>query len=223
MDFSVRPVQSNVTAGWLKHKHYAKRIPPISHSYGLYDSELILQGVCTYGPPCRMLNKGYGIFGGEFEVDTLELNRLVVNDNLPKNTLSFFVSQTFKLLPAPICLVSYADSNAGHHGYIYQATNWIYTGITGIEATYFDKRQNIILHPRTVVGMFGSRSAETLPDYIVVNKESGGKFRYIKFLGSKKDIKSMNGFLKYQVSEYPKGDNKRYDSSHKPSVQRVLF
>lgn len=29
-----------------------------------------------------------------------------------------------------LILVSYADSAQGHHGYIYQATNWIYTGIS---------------------------------------------------------------------------------------------
>jgi len=58
----------------------------------------------------------------------LELNRLVIDEGSKKNVLSFFVSQTLKKLPCPNVVVSYADTSQNHHGYIYQATNWIYTG-----------------------------------------------------------------------------------------------
>ena len=65
------------------HKHYAKRIPLIKYSFGLYTKENLF-GICTFGLPCRMLNMGYSIFGGQYTMQTLELNRLVVNDNLEK-------------------------------------------------------------------------------------------------------------------------------------------
>jgi hypothetical protein len=107
----------------------AKRIPSISYAFGLY-SEIGLVGICTYGSPCKLMNDGFCIFNGDLSVPTLELNRLVVNDYLEKNVLSYFVSQTLSLLPCPLCAVSYADIGEGHHGYIYQATNWLYTGVT---------------------------------------------------------------------------------------------
>src|ERR1019366_3114745 len=47
-----------------------------------------------------------------------------------KNTLSFFVSGCLDLMPKPSCIVSFADPNNHHHGYIYQATNWFYSGLT---------------------------------------------------------------------------------------------
>ena len=85
-------------------------------------------GICTIGkPPSPSLC--IGICGESESQYVYELNRLVVNDGLPKNSLSYFVSRVLQLLPQTI-LVSYADTSQNHHGYIYQATNWIYTGLT---------------------------------------------------------------------------------------------
>jgi len=221
--YKVIPIDSFQCKDWLLNKHYAKRIPAIVYSFGLYDKELILQGVCTFGTPARMLNNGYGCFGGELSITTYELNRLVVNDGLEKNTLSFFVAECLKLLPKPICIVSYADGNNGQHVYIYKATNWIYTGITSIENIYIDKRTNEVIHPRTIVSIYGSRELDKLPKHIEITKEESGKYRYFQFLGNKKQIKEMKSKLKYKILEYPKGNNKRYDSSYNPTVQARLF
>jgi len=43
-------------------KHYAKRMPIIEHSFGLYDLLGILQGVCCFGPPPRFWNNGGHLF-----------------------------------------------------------------------------------------------------------------------------------------------------------------
>lgn len=221
--YSVRTIESSQCKDWLLHKHYAKRIPAIVYSFGLYDEKLLLQGICTFGTPARMLNNGYGCFGGEIQITTYELNRLVINEGLEKNILSFFVAECLKLLPKPVCIVSYADGNNGHHGYIYQATNWIYTGITSSEKIYINTRTNDVLHPRTVVSMFGSREVEKLPDYIEISKEESGKYRYFQFLGNKTEVKRMKKHLKYEILPYPKGNNNRYDAGYKPAVQTVLF
>jgi hypothetical protein len=59
-------------------------------------------------------------------------------------------------------VVSFADTNEGHHGGIYQAGNWIYSGITPPK-THFRDKQGKVWHSRqtTTTGMtnqFGSRS-----------------------------------------------------------------
>ena len=221
--YKIRPIDSFQCKDWLLHKHYAKRIPTIVYSFGLYTTDLILQGVCTFGTPARMLNNGYGCFGGELSITTYELNRLVVNEGLEKNVLSYFVTECLKLLPKPTCIVSYADGNNGHHGYIYQATNWIYTGITSMEKIYIDKRTNDVIHPRTIVSTYGSREVDKLPEWIEVSKEESGKFRYFQFLGNKKEVTEMKAKLKYEVLPYPKGENSRYDASYKPTIQTQLF
>ena len=61
---------------------------------------------------------------------TIELNRLVANDGHPRNMMSFFVAKTWGWLPKPSALISYADPEMGHLGFIYQAVNWLYTGMT---------------------------------------------------------------------------------------------
>ena len=219
-EFQVRSIPPEQTHDWLKRKHYAKRVPQIQYAFGLYDMSLILQGVCTYGSPARMMNNGYGIFGGKYEVPTFELNRLVVNEGLPKNVLSFFVSQTFKMLPNPICLVSYADSNAGHHGYIYQATNWIFTGQTPPRKKFITKDGKDV-HESTITHKSKKEQEALLQDLIIDEQE--GKFRYLQFLGNRNDVKKMRSLLAYDVQPYPKGDNSRYDASYKPSTQGSLF
>ncbi len=219
--YFVKSIKKQLCKEWLLHKHYAKRVPLIKFSFGLYTKENLF-GICTYGSPCRMLNMGYSIFAGEYEMETLELNRLIVNDNLEKNVLSFFVAQTFKLLPKPLVLISYADINNGHHGYIYQATNWIYTGLTSKRKKIIDM-QGKEIHERTINSKLGTSNKKKLLEQNYIVDEQEGKFRYVKFLGSKKQIKKMKEKMSYKTYKYPKGENRKYDASYKISVQKELF
>ena len=128
--FKVEVIHNSDTKEWLLKKHYAKRIPVILYAYGLFDTQNILIGVCTFGnAPSSFWNNGGTLFDNKHEIKTVELNRLILNDHNEKNLTSFFVSQCIKLLPKEIVIISYADMNNNHCGYIYQATNFIYTGI----------------------------------------------------------------------------------------------
>lgn len=204
--YNVNPIKSEQTYDWLLHKHYAKRIPSISFAFGLYQSE-ILKGVLTIGKPASP-SLCDGICGREYSKYVYELNRLCVDDNLEKNTLSYFVSNSLKLIKENLILVSYADSLWNHNGYIYQATNWIYTGAT-------KERTDIGFEDGT-----HSRHYDKNIDY-TIRKFRSSKHRYVYFIGNlKKDFKKN---LKYKIEDYPKGENKKYDSSYKPEVQLNLF
>ena len=122
----VRPIQKTEYEKWLLEKHYAKRLCSVSYAYGLYINKMI-EGVITFGMPPSS-NLAESICGQEYSKIVLELNRLITNENLPKNTLSQFVSKAIKNLPKPKIIISFADPNMNHNGYIYQATNFIYTG-----------------------------------------------------------------------------------------------
>ena len=107
-----------------------------------------------------------------------------------------------------IILVSYADTSMNHNGYIYQATNWIYTGAS---------------KERTDLGFEDgshSRHYDKNIDYSI-RKFRSSKHRYVFFIGKfkKQFIKSLN----YKIESYPKGENKKYDSSYQPKVQLNLF
>tara|TARA_R100000808_G_C2143167_1_gene150949 strand:+ start:403 stop:1077 length:675 start_codon:yes stop_codon:yes gene_type:complete len=210
--YKVKPIKKELCKEWLLYKHYAKRMCSISYAFGLYING-VLNGVCTFGfPPNYNYNNGKCVFN-EYECLTLELNRLVVNDGLQKNTLSFFVSKCLKMLPKPSCVVSYADQNQGHNGYIYQATNWIYTGVSTPKHKYvfedgstFDIRRGIHNKGKVV-------------DKILMKPTH----RYLYFNGSRKEVKKMKKHLKMEIYNYPKGENKRYNADFKPTIQTELF
>lgn len=133
----VQRIKNSETKEWLLKKHYAKRMCSISYAFGLYVDNF-LSGVITFGmPPSSTLSES--ICGKEYKNYVLELNRLVVNEGLQKNALSFFVSNAIKQLPNNKIIVSFADANMNHNGYIYQATNFIYTGVTSNTTKLIDK------------------------------------------------------------------------------------
>ena len=43
----VKTIKDSDYFEWLKYKHYAKRIPPITKAFGLYDNVNELIGICT--------------------------------------------------------------------------------------------------------------------------------------------------------------------------------
>jgi len=45
--YSVKPIDSYLCKEWCLKKHYAKRIPPIEHAFGLWDNEGMMQGIVT--------------------------------------------------------------------------------------------------------------------------------------------------------------------------------
>lgn len=219
--YHVSSIDSYLCKDWLLYKHYAKRVPSIEYSFGIYDGE-ILVGICTFGCPPRVMNNAECIFN-TYRVKTLELNRLVVNDGLEKNALSFFVSRCLSFLPKPCCVVSYADNDFGHNGYIYQATNWVYAGLNNVhqrKILYNGKE----MHPRTACSLgFTNITEWAKSDENVELGDYMYKHRYFQFLGNKKEIKKMKDDFIYEMFPYPKGDNKRYDSSFKPTIQTKLF
>jgi hypothetical protein len=219
--FQVKPIGAYECLEWLLYKHYAKRVPSIEHAFGLFMGDRLV-GICTFGTPPRVMNNGGSIFNG-YEVKTYELNRLITDDNLPKNTLSFFVSKCLGYLPKPCCVVSYADYTFGHNGYIYQATNWVYTGLNQIHERqiFYDGKE---IHPRTACSKgFTNITEWAKSDPKVTLGEYTKKHRYFQFLGNKREVCKMRSCLVYQVEPYPKGENTSYDASYIPTVQTKLL
>ena len=221
--YLVRSIDNFECKEWLMYKHYAKRIPPIEYAFGLFDNLGISQGIVTYGTP--VANSLREIFYPKYKL--MELNRLVINEGLEKNVLSFLVSQSLKMLPKPLSIVSYADTSQNHHGYIYQATNWIYTGLSAEFKDYMVKGMEH-LHGASIFDL--SRGQENRVEWLkqkfgdkLYMKDRPRKHRYFIFIGNKKDCKKMKQMLPYKIEPYPKGNNVRYDASYKPSTQTKLF
>ena len=221
-NFTVRLIPNSWAKPWILYRHYARRMCSISLAYGLLDESNTLKGICTFGhPPTSQLKSKY-VFE-DFDVEVLELNRLAIEEGMDKNTLSYFVSSILRIMESPKCLISYADGNQGHVGYIYQATNWIYTGISSGQDFYEDSRNGTIYHPKTIVDKFGTRCLDKIPEYFIKHKEVSGKHRYFYFVGSKKQTKEMRKQFKYQIFPYPKGESRRYDFGKERKGKGFLY
>ena len=179
--------------------HYARRMPCVQYAFGLFDDGVLI-GVVTYGQPASpSLCKG--VAGDENRKKVLELNRLVI---LPErnnsNCASYLVGNSLKMLPNERYVVSYADVGGwGHVGYVYQATNWLYTGLT---------------KPRTDKYSESGHSRHYAKDE-TRRQYRTAKHRYIYLVGDRRTKRNMMKQLKYKIiDEYPKGDTRHYDTSN---------
>jgi len=223
--YCVKSIDSFLCNEWLLKKHYLKRKTSFSYSFGLF-KDSILVGVLTFGNAIPMTMKK-SLFGQEYMDLVFELNRLCTNDDLHKNANSFFISQSFKLLPNPMIIVSYADKSVGHNGYIYQATNFIFTGESHTQLDWKLKGFEH-LHSRTLMDEFAFQ-----PDRVKKLKEKYGdqlyqvkreaKYRYVYILADKRKKEQIMSKKQFEIKPYPKGENKRYDASYKPLIQTTLF
>ena len=99
------------------------------YCFGLYDGKALI-GSMVFGRPA-MANQ-WKKYGDKAE-DVIELRRLACIDDTPKNTESFFIGHALRHLKKNTTIkavISYADSNYGHSGIIYKASNFKYLGLT---------------------------------------------------------------------------------------------
>jgi hypothetical protein len=205
-DFFIERIPYSAAQQVVIAKHYLHRKAPCSFAFGMFDKAGQIVGVVIYGVPASStLLKG--ICGQDEAHNVYELTRLWVDDSVPKNGESWLIGNTIKLLDREI-IVSFADSSQNHFGYVYQATNFLYTGLSakfkdpkilGLEnqhhATYANGLTN-----RQVIEKFGDR---------VTWVERPRKHRYIYFNASKHRRKQLMDKLRYKILSYPKPDTIR--------------
>lgn len=223
--YRVKVVNTSDCKEWLIKKHYLKRMTSFTYSFGLYDG-IKLVGVCTFGNATPMQMKK-SICGEDYMHLVYELNRLITNDDLEKNATSFFVSTCLNMLPRPLIVVSYADKSVGHNGYIYQATNFYFTGESHSQKDWKLKGSEH-LHSRTLMDEFAFQEnrIEKLKEKYgddLYQVERPAKNRYVYFCGSKSQKKTLFKNKLFKEQPYPKGVNKNYDASYNPNTQTTLF
>lgn len=195
---SVRPVPYEAIRHFILSIHYARRKPVIQYAFGLFDGDLPDPvGVVTYGQPATPAASKW-VAGEENRKHVLELNRLVLYPEYNGgNYGSYLVSRSLKLLPHGTFVISYADWGGWHHiGYVYQATNWLYTGLTKAKIDKYSTGK----HPRH----------RDLTDVQTVLRTE--KHRYVYLVGTRREVREMRKKLRYPViGTYPKGQSVRYD------------
>jgi hypothetical protein len=203
--YSVEKITRDQCEYFILKVHYAKRWPSITWAFGLFYNGSLC-GVCTFGtPPSATLRRG--VAGDRFKECVIELNRLCLLNNM-KNEASFLVSRSLKMLPKNKIVVSFADTSMGHVGYVYQATNFIYCGLSA-KRTDWKVRGKEHLHGQTISDEFRGvkNRAKAMrekygDDFYLAPRPR--KHRYIYIVGSKSFKRDVIESLKYPILPYPK-------------------
>lgn len=188
--------------------HYSKRKVGAKHAFGLFNGDALVGCIVYSVPASYTLCKG--VCGDKYRSHVVELSRLVITTEL-KNASSFLIASSLKKIGDAV-VVSYADCNdhVGHIGYVYQATNWLYTGQATSEPKW--------AHPDTgEVISFTRRHIDKKAEALgldwrdLIRIPQVGKHRYIMFTGTKAFRKRAHKELRYVCHPYPKGETKRHD------------
>ena len=203
--------------------HYSGKCPGIKYCYGLFEDGRMVGAVVYSVPASYTLCNG--VCGKEYRDRVIELARLVV-DTPADNAASFLVGRSLRALSQHV-VVSYADCNdhVGHVGYVYQATNWLYTGRSSAEPTYVlaadhpsglragtvvsYTRRHIDVKARDL-GFDWEHNASSGPG--LLRKKTVGKHRYVYFTGDRRFVRAARASLRYTVLPYPKGETRRHYS-----------
>lgn len=110
------------------HYHYSHSVPANPIGYNVYNDNDEWCGVILYAVGATPnIGKPYNLPTG----GVLELVRVALNGKQEHTSQAVAMSLKFLKIDVPQCrlVVSYADCDQQHLGTIYQATNWIYTGL----------------------------------------------------------------------------------------------
>ena len=128
--FEVKLVTRKEISDFIEKWHYSHNMNGLMHTYcfGLYrKGELI--GAAVFGQPATP-----GVaeaYSNNRERKIIELRRLVLIDDTPRNSESYFIGRMIRYLKKSTdeeLILSYADTTHGHEGIVYKATNFTCIG-----------------------------------------------------------------------------------------------
>jgi hypothetical protein len=152
----VKPVPFVLARKLLEREHYLHSFPGGTKlAFGPFVGNRLLGALTLGAGP----SYAYSLVDGATPDDCLTLSHLWLADELPKNSESRFIGGVLRSLKRHTqlkFLVSYADPVQGHLGTIYQATGWVYTGLSQATPLY-DIGDGRHYHSRSLSHSFGSQ------------------------------------------------------------------
>lgn len=200
-EIEIKVIPAAVANPFVKKHHYSGKIVNNSklHFGAFLDGHL--HGVLSYGPSTdkrNMLHLVEGTGWNEF----IELNRMAFDDYLPRNSESYCIGKTLRMIkkqaPQIKWVISFADGTQCGDGTIYRASNFILTQIkknTALielpDGTTFHQLNltTQLLQPRKELGGRSlseiSNGGASISEYLKITggkKKEGYQLRYIYFL-----------------------------------------
>lgn len=157
-DLYIEEIPLAQAAEFVKLYHYSKVMPKLNKVvFGLFETSTRLVGVITFGWGVRPQHTITNLFPSLGTKDYLEIGKLCLLDEMPRNTESRFITAAMKCLkqvrPDLKIVFTWADAIWGKPGYIYQASNFWFGGSISSEAYRTDDDCTVSspgqrIHPR---------------------------------------------------------------------------
>lgn len=128
--FSVRVIDRNTANEIIRSNHYSGVVYNGSYIHlGVFAETMV--GVLQFGPAMNPASQA-SVVVGTLQDEYLELNRMWIDDCMPRNTESKSISYAIKFIkkayPKIAWIQSFADERCGRYGVVYQACNFVYCG-----------------------------------------------------------------------------------------------
>jgi len=186
----IQPISKTEAKRFVVKNHYSNSFPStVKIALGFYlDNKL--KGVALWGYGVRPVHTIKKLFPSLNPENYLELNRLCLTDDMPRNSESQFIKQNAEYIkqnyPLIKVLFSWADGLRGKPGFVYQASNWLYGGF--IKSEFYINKDNEVIHPRLLRTRYKTRKIWI---DLGLRHVWGYQFRYIKFICSNKERKLL--------------------------------
>ena len=145
-DMHVAPASTRDVQEFARRYHYTGVGNNINWRWGLYHG-VVLHGVVAYNLPTRSVCAS--VFGEEYLHNVWHMGRLVLSDDSPRNSESRLIGGSLRAIqreqPQVWAVLTYAATDVGHLGYVYQATNALYTGTAG-DPFYYTRHKGGVKH-----------------------------------------------------------------------------
>ena len=200
--FDIKEIDKEDALRMIRQYHYSNTLPKLNrHFLGFFLGDELV-GVVTLGWGTRPRHTIQRMFPSLDTKDYLEIGRMCMKDEMPRNSESQMLSQLVnwmkKNLPEIKVLFTWADGMVGKVGYVYQASNFIYAGYSGGEMYMKD---GVKLHVRQMKsflvpsGVKDNRitvrpTLEQMRKYNIQHFK-GKQYRYLLFLCDKKEKKRL--------------------------------
>lgn len=200
------PLDTRTAIDFIERYHYSKSASAGTARYGWIDDDGSLKAVSIFNPGNHATRMG--VFGSDHWVHVLHHHRLVVHPDVPHGMTSQFQSASLRALhrdrPEVWAVVTYADTDQGHMGTIYQATNAAYTGMVTKGNLYFKDPLGAIVTVQALkrFGTWSERRAKAA-ELSYTEHRSAGKHRYVYVLGTAKQRRGYPPML-WKILPYPK-------------------
>lgn len=166
--FEIKPVNQQTALFAVKNWHYSRVMPSIKLvRLGVFEDAKFVGVVIFSNGASPHLGTSLGLD----QTEICELTRVALDKH--DAPVSQILAACLKILkrsnPGLRCVASFADPKEGHKGSIYQANNWVFTGLSTSVTEYFI--QGRWRHTRN---SFYHKDKATAP-----TRKSPGKFRYL--------------------------------------------